>query len=297
MMLAPAAQLDLQKKSLKGAEDPMKAHTQIFSVNWAGAMLLGMAILLIAGAAGAAEFDRTYASYDALLKRFVIDGRVDYKGIKADSGALDRFLDSSAGVSKGAFDAWGPSGQIAFLINLYNATTLKLIIDHYPVGSIKDIGSFFRGPWDQPVVRLFGNTITLDNLEHDILRKRYREPRIHMALVCAAKSCPPLRSEAYVASKLEAQLDDQSRRFLTGPTGLRIDRSGKAVYFSSIFKWYGKDFIAKYSPASGFSGLDKTERAIANFCSRYLSASDDDYLKAGGYSVKYLDYDWSLNTK
>jgi hypothetical protein len=183
------------------------------------------------------------------------------------------------------------------LINLYNAATLKLIIDHYPVKSIKDIGSFFKGPWDQPVVRLFGNTITLNHLEHDILRKQYSEPRIHMALVCAAKSCPRLRSEAYLAEKLDEQLKDQSRGFLTSPPGLSIDRKKKAVYFSSIFKWYGDDFIAKYAPAAGFTGLNKTERAVANFCSAYLVSADSDFLAAGGYSVKYQDYDWSLNEK
>ena len=189
------------------------------------------------------------------------------------------------------------SERLAFLINLYNASTLELIIDHYPVKSIKDIGGFFKGPWDEDVVRLFGKTITLDNLEHDIIRKDYNEPRIHLALVCAAKGCPPLRSEAYVADRLDAQLDDQSRRFLASPAGLRIDHGKKAVFFSSIFKWYGKDFVDRYSPAAGFSDLDKTERAVAHFCSDYLSPGDGDYLKSGGYSVKYLDYDWSLNER
>jgi hypothetical protein len=222
---------------------------------------------------------------------------VDYRGLKADRKPLDHYLDTLAGVSQSTFAGWTQSEQLAFLINLYNATTLKLIIDHYPVKSIKDIGSFFRGPWSQPVVRLFGRTRTLNYLEHGFLRKRYSEPRIHMALVCAAKGCPPLRSEAYVASKLNAQLDDQARRYLASPAGLRIDRGGKAVYFSSIFKWYGKDFVAGYSPSSGFAGLDRTERAVANFCSRYVSASDSDFLKRGGYSVRYLDYDWSLNAQ
>ena len=251
----------------------------------------------MADIADAARFDHTHAGYDLLLKRFVTDGRVDYKGLKADPSALDAYLDSAAGVSEAEFNAWTELDQLAFLINLYNAATLKLILDHYPVDSIKDIGSFLKGPWSRPVVRLFGGTITLDNLEHDIIRKRYDEPRIHVALVCAAKGCPPLRSEAYTASALDAQLEDQTRRFLESPIGLRIDRGGNTVYFSSIFKWYGEDFVAGFSPKSGFAGLGKTERAVAHFCSGYLSAPDGDYLKAGGYSVKYLDYDWSLNDR
>ncbi|MDZ7597022.1 MAG: DUF547 domain-containing protein [Desulfobacterales bacterium] len=273
----------------------MKTLIHSFPLNRLVAILLSAILLSWAGAVNAAEFDQTYAGYEALLKRYVADGRVDYKGLKTDTTALDLYLDSAAGVAEAHFNQWAEPERLAFLINLYNAATLKLIVDHYPVKSIKDIGSFFKGPWAQPVVRLFGSAITLDNLEHGIVRKQYSEPRIHLALVCAAKGCPTLRSEAYTAEKLDAQLDDQSRRFLASPAGLRIDRGSKVVYFSSIFKWYGEDFVAGFSPPSGFSGLDKTERAVANFCSGFISASDGDHLKAGGYSVKYLDYDWSLN--
>lgn len=275
----------------------MKTILHPFPLNRLVAMLLSVILLSWAGVVNAAEFDQTYADYEGLLKRYVADGRVDYKGLKNDTTALDLYLDSAAGVAEAHFNQWTEPERLAFLINLYNAATLKLIVDHYPVKSIKDIGSIFKGPWAQPVVRLFGSTITLDTLEHDIVRKRFSEPRIHLALVCAAKGCPTLRSDAYTAEKLNAQLDDQSRRFLASPAGLRIDRGSEVVYLSSIFKWYGEDFVARFSPPSGFSGLDKTERAVANFCSGYISASDGDHLKAGGYSVKYLDYDWSLNAK
>jgi hypothetical protein len=276
----------------------MKTHTQIGAIHRPAALLFFSALLWAAGAmADAVAFDAAHPGHDALLKRFVVDGRVDYQGLKDDGAALERYLEGLAGVSGATFNAWAESERLAFLINLYNAATLKLIVDHFPVKSIKDIGSIFKGPWDQPVVRHLGQTITLDNLEHDMVRKQYSEPRIHMALVCAAKSCPPLRGEAYVGAKLDAQLDDQSRRFLASPAGLRIDREKKTVYFSSIFKWYGEDFVAGFSPASGFLGLDNTQRAVANFCGRYLSAADGDYLKAGGYAVKYLDYDWALNAK
>ena len=260
----------------------------------AGAILIA-AWLGWTGIAGGAAFDSSHAAYEALLNRVVADGRVDYKGLKADSASLDRYLDSTAGVAKVQFNAWPEPRQLAFLINLYNAATLKLIADHYPVDSIKDIGNFFRGPWDQPVVRLFGSVITLDTLEHDIIRKQYEDARIHMALVCAAKGCPPLRSEAYAAARLNAQLDEQAREYLSSPAGLHIDRNRRVVYFSSIFKWYGDDFVAGYAPSSGFVGLDKTEQAVANFCSEYLPAAQSAFLETGDYAVKYLDYDWSLN--
>jgi hypothetical protein len=273
----------------------MKIFTPALRSNRLLAVLLTLALLSWAGVVNAASFDQSYAVYDALLKKHVTDGRVDYKALKSDPVALDRYLDSAARIPEAQFNTWTEPRRLAFLINLYNASTLKLIVDHYPVKSIKDIGSFFRGPWDQPVVKLYGNAITLNHLEHKILRKQYDEPRIHMALVCAAKGCPPLRSEAYVADKLDEQLNDQARKYLSTPAGLRIDRKKRVVYFSSIFKWYGNDFIAKYSPAAGFQGLDNTERAVANFCSRHLPASDSEFLKRGGYSVKYLDYNWSLN--
>jgi len=275
----------------------MKAFIHSISLSRLAAMLLAAALINWAGVVDAEEFDQTYAGYDGLLKTYVTDGRVDYKGLKTDPNALDRYIDSAAGVPEEQFNSWTQSQRLAFLINLYNAATLKLVVDHYPVKSIKDIGSLFKGPWDQPVVRLYGKTITLNHLEHDILRKQYSEPRIHMALVCAAKSCPQLRSEAYTTEKLDEQLNDQSRQYLVSPAGLNVDRKKKVVYFSSIFKWYGEDFVAKYSPTTGFAGLDKTERAVANFCSAYLISADREFLATGGYSVKYLDYDWSLNEK
>lgn len=217
-------------------------------------------------------FDHTYASYDAILKGHVTNGVVDYRAIKAAPTALNGYLAELATVSEREFKTWTESQQIAFLVNLYNAATLKLIVEHYPVKSIKDIGGVFKGPWNQKVVRLFGKAITLNNLEHDIIRKQFKEPRIHMALVCAAKGCPPLRSEAYTAEKLDAQLDDQSRTYLAGPRGLRIDRANGAAHISAIFKWYGEDF-----------------ESVLDFVDKYSGQS------VKGLKLRYLDYDWSLN--
>ena len=290
--------LEVYKRKFRTSSHALEKKVKENGIRFKLIALLFTTVLITWAAVGnTASFDHSYAGYNALLKRFVNDGHVDYQGLRSDTKALERYLDATADVGKTHFNDWNESERLTFLINLYNAATLKLIVDHYPVKSIKKIGSIFRGPWDQPVVRLFGEVITLDNLEHDIIRKEYNEPRIHLALVCAAKGCPKLRSEAYVAERLDEQLDGQSQDFLSSPAGLHIDRERQVVYFSSIFKWYGEDFIAGYSPTSGFSGLDRIERAVANFSSRYLSSSDRDYLKTGGYSVKYLDYDWSLNEK
>lgn len=147
-------------------------------------------ILSLCGAArlGAQPFDHTHSAYGTLLRAHVVEGRVDYKALKAAPAALNGYLDVLAAVTKADFETWTQSQQLAYYFNLYNAATLKLIVDHYPVKSIKDIGGILSSPWDQRVVRLFGRAITLNNLEHDILRKDYNEPRLHMALVCAAKA-------------------------------------------------------------------------------------------------------------
>jgi len=242
-------------------------------------------------------FDPNHTTYNQVLKDFVKDGLVNYAGLKQTPHQLKQYLNDLSQVKKDIFKKWDKDQQLAFLINLYNSATLKLIIDHYPIKSIKDIGWFLKGPWDQKFVKLFGQTITLSTLEHEIIRKDYNEPRIHMALVCAAMGCPSLRNEPYVGEKLDAQLNDDTRKFLNSKKGLQIDRNKKIVYLTSIFKWFGEDFVNKYAPKSGFEGFNRTEQAVLNFVSRYVSQEDQKYLQTGNYSIKYLDYDWSLNER
>lgn len=236
--------------------------------------MIASAVAMIALSSSAVEFDQTHSVYDGILKKHVTNGLVDYKALKTDSKKLYQYLSTLNSVSETTFNSWKEPERIAFLANLYNASTLRLILDNYPVKSIKDIGTWRKGPWDQPVVSLFGKKITLNNLEHDILRKKYNEPRLHMALVCAAKGCPPLRSEAYTGKRLNEQLDSQSRKFLTSSAGFVIDREKEIVSISLIFKWYGTDF-----------------KSVSAFVGKYSGQSLD------GLKIRYLDYDWSLNEK
>lgn len=272
----------------------MRPRRKLFRVACGAGLLLASLLVITTGLASAQDFDPAHRWYDGVLKEFVHDGRVDYIGLKANPKALDHYLADMARLPESQFNSWSGKQRLACLVNLYNAATLRLILDHAPVRSIKDIGSFFKGPWDQPAVHLSGRTITLNTLEHEILRKQYNEPRIHMALVCAAMGCPSLRSEAYTAENLDAQLDDQAKRFLANPAKFRIDPR-KGVLLSPIFKWYGADFRARYTPRDGFAGLTETERAVLNFCGQYLSSADREHLASGGYPVGFLDYDWSLN--
>lgn len=244
--------------------------------------LLVAPLLLVVGstAAQAGDFDHTHAALNDLLKTHVKEARVDYAGLKSHRKGLDDYLARVAAVGRPEFDGWDQPRQLALLINTYNATTLQLIIDHYPVKSIKDIGSWLKGPWDQPVVHLWGRTFTLNQLEHEILRKRYTEPRIHFALVCAAKGCPPLRAEAYVGTRLDDQLDDQAHLFLANAAKNRVDARRRTVYLSPIFKWYGEDF----EKASG-----SVLAALKPWWPGKPSAGYEQF------KIRYTDYDWSLN--
>lgn len=227
----------------------------------------------------AADFDQSHAIFDGVLKQYVKSARVDYAALKAHPQDLNRYLDQVAAVSKAEFKKWSEPQQIAFLSNAYNAYTLRLIIDHYPLKSIKDIGSFISGPWDQPVVKLFGETINLNTVEHKILRVDYAEPRLHFVLVCAAKGCPPLRGEAYVAARLEEQLVDQAKQFLAESTKNRIVATERTVYLSPIFKWYGSDFEKKSGSVLA---------VLKSYWPEKATATD-------GFKIRYTDYDWSLN--
>jgi len=242
---------------------------------------LACGAVFLATMASAVEFDHTHALFNNVLVQYVKDARVDYASLETHPQELNRYLDQVAAVSEPEFKRWDESQQIAFLSNAYNAYTLRLIIEHYPVESIKDIGGFFNGPWDQPVVKLFGKTIDLNTVEHEILRVDYAEPRIHFALVCAAKGCPPLRSEAFVGIRLDEQLEDQERQFLATPDKNRIAAAERTVFLSPIFKWYGGDFGKE--PGSVLA-------ALKPYWPDMPGGLDYDDFK-----IRYTDYDWSLN--
>jgi hypothetical protein len=238
--------------------------------------------LATSGLLQAAEFDQDHEPLNRILQTYVQDGLVDYPALKSGRQSLDQYLVEVASVAEPDFKRWTEPQQLAFLINAYNAYTLQLIIEHYPVKSIKDIGSFFKGPWDEPMVRLFGRTLTLNHLEHDIIRKDYPDPRIHFALVCAARGCPPLRDETYVANRLNEQLDDQARQFLATPAKNRVDAGARTVYLSPIFKWYGVDFEKKHG-------------SLLAALQTYWPKESASALAQGGFKIRYTDYDWSLN--
>lgn len=239
-----------------------------------------MLLILLALPANA-EFDQTHSTFDKILKANVKGKGVDYAALKKNSAPLAAYLKTLANINSSEFKSWSGDEQLAMLINLYNAATLKLVVDHYPVKSIKDIGGF-AGPWKQPVVDLLGKKQTLDYLENNILRPDYNDPRIHFGINCASIGCPALRSSAFRADKLSSQLDEQTRAFLGDTLKNRVDVKGRKLYLSSIFDWFKSDFVKK-------SG------SVEKFIAPYLSAADRTAVLGGGLSIKYTNYSWSLN--
>jgi hypothetical protein len=248
----------------------------------------------------------SYDDYADALRTYVTDqGMVNYAQLKAHREKLDSFVNSLSGLSRATYDGWTEPAKIAFWINAYDACTLKAIIDHYPIQS-----SFFAslrypknsirqisGVWDELTFPVLGRPRTLDGIEHDVLRKDFHEPRIHMALVCAAMGCPPLRNEPYAGDRLSDQFDDQAKRFLSNPVKFRIDAQADTVYLSPIFKWFGEDFVARYGVRSGYGGHSAVQRAVLHFISGYLDKESAEFLSSADYSISWLNYDWSLNER
>lgn len=230
------------------------------------------------------EFDHSHASFTKVLQKHVEGEAVDYAGLKQYPGALNNYLDALAAVPEKDFEGWRRHQQMAFLINLYNAATLKLVIDHYPIRSIKNIGGILKGPWKQKVVRLFGETVSLDYVEHGLVRPNYGEPRIHFAVNCASIGCPALRPEAFQASKLDTQLDEQARGFLRDPSKNRLDADKGVLHLSPIFDWFEEDFTGK-------SG------SVAKFVTPYFPKAQQATIAKGGLRIRHTDYDWGLNKR
>ena len=216
---------------------------------------------------------------------------VNYAGFLAQRSALKNYLNALEQVTQAEFDAWDDAKQLAFLLNAYNAWTVELILTEYPnLDSIKDLGSFFRSPWKKSFIPLLGKVLSLDDIEHNLIRgdNKYQEPRIHFAVNCASIGCPALREEAYEASKLDMQLEQQTLRFLSDRS--RNNMQGKALNLSSIFKWYKDDFEL------GFRSANSLESFVLLYADALgLNPEQRALLQSEQVKIDYLDYDWQLN--
>lgn len=227
---------------------------------------------------GTSSAPPSHKTWNSLLQKHVNkEGFVNYKGFIKDKSTFQGYLNSLS--QNAPSDKWSKNEQMAYWINAYNAFTIKLIMDHYPVKSIKDIGSsiqipFVNTPWQYKFFEIGGEKMKLDEIEHQILRKKFDDPRIHFALVCASYSCPRLLNEAYTAEKLDKQLDMQAKHFLANEKKNKI--MANKLVLSKYFTWYKGDFTKNSS--------------LIDYLNKYAPVKINK-----DADISYMDYNWSLN--
>jgi len=247
-----------------------------------------LAVLLLAALPLLAQTEPDYSAWNAILRKYYDPARgMDYAGLKArDAATLQNLRQQLGRVNVAALN---PKQQLAYWINVYNVNTAATIVEAYPVDSIRDLST-------DPIIRLnvfkkervpFGGAkLSLDQVENERIRVGFHDPRIHFAINCAARSCPPVRTEAYVGARLDAQLDDQVRRFMSGPLGVRFETTGDGVtvHATKIMDWFSKDF-------------EQWAGGKAAFLRRYVPPAEQRLIdRAGGkLDFEYDDYDWALN--
>lgn len=218
--------------------------------------------------------------FNTFLKNNVdLEGLIDYRSAVKDSGSLALYIKELG--QNPPSENWPKEDALAYWINLYNAATISLVLRHYPISSLKDIGSSFQipfvnTPWQLEFIKIGDNYYDLDNIEHNIIRKNFSEPRIHFALVCGALSCPKLRNEAYTGENLHEQLEDQARIFLNNPKKNRI--GDNKAELSKIFFWFKSDFT--------------NEVGLKDYVNKYLERPIPNDV-----NIEYSDYNWALNEK
>lgn len=233
--------------------------------------------------------DMSHELFTEVLRRYVEEGSVDYKNLCQDQ-RLPAYIQQLASTDPGKLT--GREHQLAFWINAYNAYTLKIICDNYPLKSINELhtgglllgSALGRTVWHKKLVTINGELTSLDAIEHKILRPQFNEPRIHFAIVCAAKGCPPLRAEAYEAYKIDNQLDDQGKIFMAQQEKNKFDLDKKVANISPIFSWFKKDFGSR-------------PEKVLEFLVPFLDEGAAQSIRADPkeWRIRYTNYDWSLN--
>ena len=263
-----------------------------------------LTVIFAAGSLFASDFD--HSLFDELLKNNVRNGLVDYENIKEkDLELLQDYLEEMKTIDPDDFETWDRNAKMALWINAYNAVTMYAIVENYPIqygglmsrvrfpkNSIRQI----KNVWDTVHVRIMGKELTLNEIEHTILRKEFKDPRIHFAIVCASIGCPKLLNAAYLPEKLEEQLEAATKEFILDNNYVLLDMQKKEIKLSSIFDWYKEDFPVDHSN-NLIRKYGKNERGFIWFVFRYLveSPAEHDAVMADKMRIKYSDYDWSLN--
>jgi hypothetical protein len=247
-----------------------------------------------------AALDHSHAGFDALLRRHVAwnaagtASGVSYAGFAADRAELRRVLEAYSAVDRAEYEAMTRDQRLAFLVNVYNAFTIELVLTRWPdLKSIRDLGSLLQSAWKRRFFRLLGEERHLDDVEHGMIRApgAFDEPRIHFVVNCASIGCPALRPEALVADRLEAQLEDSTRRFLRDASRNRYDPRSRRLEVSKIFDWFRVDWER---------GGPRGYRSREQFFARYADLLADDpadraRIREQNVPLGFLEYDWGLN--
>ncbi len=234
-------------------------------------------------------FDHEHKLWNEVVAAHVQGDRFDYAALKKDRATLDLYLKQLAAVTPKELEGWTREQRYAFWINAYNANCIALVSSNYPLASIKDIGNWFSPVWDKRFIAMTaldpqgkGRKLSLTDIEHVILRPQFNDARVHAAINCASLSCPPLRNEAFVAERLEAQLDDSTRKWLADPSRNRFEPAKGRAQLSAIFDWFKGDFLR--------------EGGVRAFVAKFGPAEHGDWLRSDAkLEISFLDYSWKLN--
>ncbi|NIR96663.1 MAG: DUF547 domain-containing protein [Gammaproteobacteria bacterium] len=253
----------------------------------------------------AAAFDHRHALFDRVLRAYVEDGLVDYAALKDDPATLDRYLDAVGAVTEAQYEGWTREQKLAYWINAYNAYTIKVVLQHYPIGrsifadplerypasSIRQIPGVWKLRWWAAA----GERYTLDHMEHVIMRQEIGEPRIHFVLVCASLGCPKLESRSFDAEHLDQRLDQAAVNYIYRDDKVGIDREDGVMRLPRIFDWFAEDFQPLAESAAFFEDRPAKIAGPLTWIYRYANERDRAFLQSGSYRVEYLPYDWGLN--
>jgi hypothetical protein len=229
-----------------------------------------------------------HAAWTTILGERVRGDRFDYAGLVRDRSALDGYLARLEAVSPSELGSWSKPEQKAFFINAYNAYVVSLIVDNYPLASINDLSTKKLEVWDKPFIPLGEHleadreTLSLNELEHELLRERYPDARIHVAVNCASEGCPPLRNAAFTGKDLDEQLDEQARKFVADGERMKLLRRKQRLEVSKIFEWFAEDF-------------ERDAGSVQAWIQRYAPGTDEERAWIGKAKVKTLEYSWKLN--
>lgn len=258
-------------------------------MTWSRCLVLSALVFSFTPAAFAAgHFDHHYSQWGQFLARHLHEGRLDYEGIiRRDAQTFRAIVVGIEEVPEDEYSLWSRDQRMAFWINAYNIAAISLIVEHYPLKRSAGLPALRYPPnsiqqipdvWNKPILTLIGKQVSLNDIENEILRKEFQDPRIHFAIVCASLGCPVLRGEPYVFDRLDRQLDEAVSVFLADRRKFDYDAPANTFYLSPIFKWFEQDF--------------RKEGGSIAFIRKYAPPAPD--LPAEG-RIRWLDYDWSLN--